>query len=176
MYRIIITDLEVLHNLEGLLDNSNIEFMNGMFYAIHHTLDMEQRGEAIELEEMGVLSFVDLPEDDETTSWVYEHYTPEVGSNDLYVIRYAILNDFTILTNDEVMQRVAKSLGAKALNAATLMEQADDYIVLDEDKKFCFILRFLMEQPKYGKLEDIATGEEDENHDYERDFANRIIL
>lgn len=177
MYSIIITDLGVLAGLEGFLDNSNIE-LGDTFYAIRSTLDKEQQEEAEGLVEMGALSFVELPENDEVTAWLYEHYSPEINYNELCVIKYAILNDFTILTNDEVLMRVAKSFGAKALNRTTLMEQADDYIVLDDDKEFCFILRLLKEQPEYGRLDDIdfAAYEEDVDHDYERDFANRILL
>lgn len=178
MYRIIIADLEVLYGLEGFFDCSDIEFLDGTFYAICSTLDKEQQEKANELERLGALSFAELPKDEEVTSWLYEHYTPEVGVNDLCVIKYALLNDFTILTNDEVMLRVAKSLGAKAMNTATLMEQADDYIVLGENMEFSFILRCLTEHPKHGKLDDIdfAAYEEKDDHDYERDFSNRIIL
>ncbi len=178
MHSIIIADLGILSGLEGFLDNSNIEFLGGTFYAIRSTLDKEQQEEAKDLVEMGALSFVELPKDGEVTNWLYEHYTPEVSYNDLCIIKYAILNDFTVFTNDEVLTRVAKSLGAKTLNTVTLMEQADDYIVLDDDKELCFILRLLTEQPEYGRLDDIdfAAYEEDANHDYERDFANRILL
>lgn len=177
-HKFMIIDIDVLTALEGFFNAPNVQVMCCDFYVVYSALDREQQSQAEYLAKNKAISYMELAEDGEVTAWLYEHRTSAVTYNELCVIKCAIDNGFTLLTNDQVLKSKAISLGAKVMETRTLMSQVDDYIVLDEDKNCRFVLRLLRESPKFGRLDDMdfATYENDMEHDYERDFEHRVIL
>lgn len=173
-HKFIITDIDVLTGLEGFFNAPNIEVMYCDFYAVFSALDREQHSQAEYLAKNLVLSNVELAEDsEEVTAWLYEHQSSEITYNELCVIKCAIDNGFTLLTNDSVLKSKAMSLGAKAMDMRTLMKQVDDYIVIDEDMNSRIVMRLLRDWPDDMYF---STYGNDEEHDDERDFEHRVIL
>ena len=69
--------------------------------------------------------------------------------DELSFIRYAMLNDCTLLTNDPVLTRVAESLGVKVVDVSYITQDMEDNIVTDEEDTTNYLVRLFRHRPQH---------------------------
>lgn len=147
--KIVINEIAILSNLVDTISKSDVEFMDYHFYTVGSALEKAQRKEAHGLEKHGVLTFAELPHTEEETLWLYEHYSGEVSVDELSFIRYSLLNECILLTNDPVLTRVARSIGAKVADVSYITQQMEDYVVTDEEDTTNYLVRLFRHHPQH---------------------------
>ena len=146
---IVINEIAILSKLVETISKSDVEFMDYHFYAVGSALEKAQRDEAAQMSQLEVLNLVELPQTEAETAWLYEHYTGAVSVDELSFIRYAMLNDCTLLTNDPVLTRVAKSLGVKVVDVSYITQDMEDNIVTDEEDTTNYLVRLFRHRPQH---------------------------
>ena len=112
--KVIITDLDLLSQLlqKGFL--SLIGDGTLRIYAMLSALPASQHSDAKSAAAQKVVTLVELDEDPYETLWLANQDNNAVSMNQMYVIRYAMNNNMTVLCNDKVFLSVAEGFGVRA--------------------------------------------------------------
>lgn len=158
---ILFNDVTILSALIEAISKSAVDIMGLKFHTIYTSLDQCQRAEAKELEEIGALKFVELEEKEEELEWMWRNYDGSVSLNEMAILRFAYLYDFTLLTNDPVLTAKAKSLGITVVDVNYLTEMMEDEVIADEDMSMTFLAHIFRHRPdhwRWFKSQHIKLG------------------
>ncbi len=147
---IIINDITILTELFGTIDKNGLNVMDINFHTIPTAIDKAQLRDVKSLEEAGVLQSHSLDKE-EDSAWIIENYSGDVSFDDMAIIRYALTNDTTILTNDPVFTHKARSLGATVVDVNYLKENMESHVVANERQTEAYLARVFRRRPAHWK-------------------------
>lgn len=97
------------------------------FLAVHSALMKSERTEAARLVDYGVLNLVELENSEDETCWLYCNNESSINFNELMAIRYAMVNGYTLLTDNPVIASVAKKHGVNVATSYDVVMSLNSY-------------------------------------------------
>ncbi len=143
---IIINDITILSELVGTINKADLDFMGITFHTIPMAIDKSQQSAAEDLKEADVLACHTLDQEEDTL-WIAEHLSCDVGFGDLSIIRYALIHQLTLLTNDPVLTNKARGLGVEVVDVNYLKVAMEDNVVADEKQTEAYLARIFRHRP-----------------------------
>lgn len=123
---IVFSEIGILSKLVVRANERGVNLGDCHFHAVFSALSPRERRDARELELFGILHLDELTSGEDTL-WLACNQTPSVTMNELMAIRYAMLKGFVLLTNNIVLAKVAKKLGANVLDVNDIKKQTQHW-------------------------------------------------